>query len=70
MNRSEAHKLARLAAEKKCISLERLTNMAISRGIFIKPGSSEKYSLSWVNNRLRQNDIKVAKKLIDYAATL
>lgn len=67
--RTEAHKSARLAAENKDISLERLTNNAISSGIFAK-GDGENFSLSWVNARLRSNDLKVAKKLIEFAATI
>lgn len=70
MKRTEALKSARLAAERKDTSLDRLTNDALLRGIFVKPGTKEKYSKSWVDNRLRQNDKKVAKKLIDFAATL
>jgi hypothetical protein len=68
--RTEAHKTARLAAEDACISLERLTMKAISSGLFINPMTKEKYSLSWVNNRLRHDDSKVASKLEIFAKTL
>lgn len=70
MKRTEAHKEARLAAEKKCISLERLTFKALSSGIFIKPGTEENYSMSWIKNRLKLDDRKVSKKLIEFADTI
>ena len=69
--RTESQRAAFTAAAEKNLSLERLTNKSISRGIFIKPGSdNEYYSTAWVLNRLRHNDDRVAKKLVKYAATL
>ncbi len=59
-----------VAAANKGISLERLTNKALSGEIFIKPGTKNSYSLSWVINRLRYNDMRVAKKLTNFADTL
>ena len=62
----------RSAADSKLTTTDSLTTEAISSGIFIKPGteSKENYSQSWVLGRLRHNDMKVAQKLTDYAATL
>ncbi len=68
--RTEAQITARLAAEKKGISLERLTYLAILGEVFVKPGTSDNYSHSWVDSRLRHNDKKVANKLTTFAATL
>ena len=70
MKRTEAHKLARLAAEEADTFLEPLTYDAISSGIFKKPGKDTDYSFSWIIGRLKDNDMKVAQKLIDLAATL
>lgn len=70
VERTEAHKQARLAAESIDISLERLIYKAIYAGVFIRPGTKDNYSLSWVSNRLRQNDINVAEKLENYSKTI
>lgn len=70
MKRTEAQITARLAAERKGKSLDRLTYLAISSRVFVKPGLNEDYSHSWVIDRLRRNDKKVAKKLVEFAATL
>jgi len=69
MKRPEAHRLARLAAEEAGTFLEPLTYDAISSGLFKKPGKNTNYSFSWVIGRLKNNDKKVAKKLIDFAET-
>ncbi len=70
--RTNAQRTAILAATNKDTTVDCLTNEARSSGIFIKPGteSKENYSQSWVLGRLRQNDDKVAKKLVKFAATL
>ncbi len=70
MKRTEAHRKARLAAEKAGTFLEPLTYKAISSGIFKKPGNNTNYSFSWVIGRLKENDKNVSKKLIDFADTL
>ena len=66
-----ATKLLNLS-DGKDLSADCLTREAISSGIFIKPGtdSKESYSQSWVLGRLRQNDKKVAKKLVEFAAAI
>lgn len=69
MERTEAHRKARLAAEESGTFLEPLTYDAITCGIFKKPGKDSDYSFSWVIGRLKNNDMKVAKKLIKFAAT-
>ncbi len=69
-DRTDAQIAVSVASAGKGISLERLTNKALSGEIFIKPGTRNSYSLSWVINRLRHNDMKVAQKLTDFAATL
>ena len=69
-DRTSAQITVSVAAASKGISLERLTNKALSGEIFIKPGTKYSYSLSWIINRLRHNDMKVAQKLTDFAATL
>ncbi len=69
-DRTDAQITVSVAAAGKGISAERLTNKALSGEIFIKPGTKDSYSLSWVINRLRHNDKKVAHKLTDFAATL
>ena len=68
--RTKAHNSARLAAEKAETCLEPLTYKAISDGIFRKPGLDEDYSFSWVIGELKQNNDKVAEKLIEYAQNL
>ena len=70
MKRTEAQRAARMAAERKDISFERLTNLAISSGVFIKPGTNENYSLSWIIGRLRLNDMKIAEKLVKHSTTI
>ncbi|UCE67399.1 MAG: hypothetical protein JSU85_05125 [Candidatus Zixiibacteriota bacterium] len=71
MKRTIAHQEARISAEKKGMNLENLTKLAISSGIFRKPGSTnENYGYSWVYNRLTRDDEKVSKKLIEFANTL
>lgn len=69
-DRTNAQTTVFVAAAGKGISFEHLTNRALSGEIFIKPGTKYSYSLSWVINRLRHNDMKVAQKLITFAATL
>ena len=71
-NRTEAQRAVRAVADGKDLSADCLTREAISSGIFIKPGtdSKESYSQSWVLGRLRQNDKKVAKKLVEFAAAI
>ncbi len=68
--RTEAQRTVIIAAAGKDMSLERLTNKALSGGIFIKPGTNDSYSLSWVINRLRHNDKKVSGKLIEFSNTI
>ena len=71
-NRTIAQKTVITAATNKDTTVDCLTSEARSRGIFIKPGteSKENYSQSWVLSRLRHNDMKVAKKLVDFAAMI
>ena len=68
--RTNAQIAVSVAAAGKGISLERLTNKALSDEILNKPGTKNSYSLSWVINRLRHNDMKVSEKLVNYADTL
>jgi hypothetical protein len=68
--RTDAQRLVIKAAFSKDISASHLTNTAAFSGIFIKPGTKDKYSQSWIIDRLRHNDLKVAKKLEDFAKTL
>jgi len=68
--RTEAQRTAITAAVSKDRSLDCLTNEARSSGIFIKPGTEENYSQSWVIDRLRRNDKKVAQRLVEFAATI
>lgn len=70
MRRTKAHRIARLAAEKKDLSLDRLTRNAISCGIFRKPGENGNYSYSWVMARLKDNDLVVAEKLVKHSTTI
>ena len=58
------------AAASKGLSFWQLTSQALSNGILNKPGTKDEYSLSWVIARLKQNDNKVANKLVEYADTL
>ena len=69
-DRTDAQIAVSVASAGKGISLERLTNKALSGEIFIKPGTKDSYSLSWVINRLRHNDMKVAKKLVEFSSTI
>ena len=69
-NRTDAQRQAIKAAVNKDMSLHHLTNEALSGGIFIKPGTKDNYSQSWVIDRLRHNDMKVANKLVEFAATI
>ena len=66
--RTNAQRLVMKAAFDKDTSVHHLTNTAAFSGIFIKPGTKEKYSYSWVVDRLRHNDMKVANKLIEFAS--
>ena len=70
--RTNAQRTVITAANGKDTTVDSLTSEARSSGIFIKPGteSKENYSQSWVLGRLRHNDMKVAQKLTDFAATL
>jgi len=69
--RTEAQRMAFSAAADKNRSLEGLTNEAISSGIFMKAGKNNgSYSLAWILGRLRLNDDRVSKKLIEFANTL
>lgn len=71
IKRTPAQKLVIQAAFNKDISSHHLTNKAAFSGIFIKPGTKdENYSQSWVVDRLRQNDMRVANKLVEFAKTL
>ncbi len=70
MKRTEAHKTARIAAELVGMSLDRLTNKALLGELFINPSTKESYSVSWVNSRLKENDMRVAEKLSSYAENL
>lgn len=69
-NRTKAQTKVFTAAAGKAISFWELTSKALSNGILNKPGTKDEYSLSWVIARLRQNDSKVADKLVEYADTL
>ncbi len=70
VKRTDAQRTAITAAVSKDMSLDCLTNEARSSGIFIKPGTAENYSQSWVIDRLRRNDKKVAQKLVEFSATI
>lgn len=70
MKRTEAHKTARIAAELVGMSLDRLTNKALLGELFINPSTKESYSVSWVNSRLKENDMRIAEKLSSYAQSL
>ena len=71
-NRTKAQRTVITAADNIDTSVDCLTSEARASGIFIKPGteSKENYSQTWVLGRLRHNDMKVAQKLTDFAATL
>ena len=70
MKRTKAHKTARIAAEQVEMSLDRLTNKALLGELFINPSTKESYSVSWVKSRLKENDMRVAEKLSNYAKNL
>lgn len=70
MKRTEAHQIARVAAAKKDISLDRLTRNCISCGIFVKPGENGNYSHSWIMDRLKANDLVVAEKIVKHSTTI
>ena len=66
--RTNAQRMARMASEKRDMSLEHLMNIAIRDGVFPKPGTTdENYSSSWIDGRLRLNDMNVAEKLQEYS---
>ena len=55
---------------EEMIQTHRLTFLAILDGVFIKPGTTENYSQSWVESRLRHNDKKVAGKIVRFSASI
>ena len=70
MKRTKAHKEARLTAESKDLSLEKLIGKSILDGVFKKPGENDNYSLSWVLSRLKNNDMIVSGKLKKYSDSI
>ena len=70
--RTNAQRVVIAAAGSKDTTVDCLTSEARSSGMFIKPGteSKENYSQSWVLDRLRHNDMRVAQKLTNFAGTL
>lgn len=70
VKRTDAQRLVIKAAFNKDTSSYHLTNRAAFSGVFMKPGTKENYSPSWITDRLRHNDMRVAKKLVAFSATL
>lgn len=64
MIRTKAHREARALAVDKDTSLEKLILTALQQGVFINPTTNRPYSLSWVLQRLKNNNEAIGKNIV------